>query len=143
MNKLNVFTKIAGGLAAGVVLYNAHQTAKRVSAENVKISMANRVTRNYINSRRLDDRSAVTNNLKDWYFRYCTDWNLPDKFNSVTGYLKGGFQQLSNDIVPALLATGALLGKGLSKFFGIGLGLYSIKFFLCDVLDFGKVNHLD
>lgn len=143
MNKINLITKIAGGLAAGVVLYNAHQTGKRVSAENVKISMSNRVTRDYINSRRVEDRSAVTSNLKDWYFRYCTDWNLPDKFNAVTGYFKGGFQQLSNNIVPALLATGALFGKSLSKFFGIGLGLYAIKYLFCDVLDIGKVNHLD
>ena len=142
MNKINVITKIAGGVAAGVVLYNAHQTAKRVSAENVKTSMANRVTRDYMNSRRVEDRSAVTSNMKDWYFRYCTDWNLPDKFNAVTGYLKGGFQQIASNIVPALLATGALLGKGLSKFFGLGLGIYGIKFLLCDVMDIGKVNHL-
>jgi len=142
MNKLNIASKIAGGLTAGLVLYNAHQTAKNVSAENVKISTANRVTKDYINSRRMENRSAVTNNLKDWYFRYKTDWNLPDKFNALTGYIKGGFEQLSNDIVPAALATGALLGKELSKYFGIGLLIYGIKYLVCDVMDIGRINHL-
>ena len=142
MNKWNIAAKIAGGLTAGLVGYNAHQTAKRISAENVKISAGNRVTRDFVNSRRMEDRSAVTNGLKDWYFRYKTDWNIPDKFNAVTGYLKGGFQQLSNDIVPALLATGTIFGKGLSKYFGIGLLLYGIKYLVCAVMDIGRINHL-
>ena len=137
-----IATKIGGGLAAGLVAYNAHQTAKRVSAENVKISAANRTTAYYMDSRRMEDRGAVTNGLKDWYFRTNVDWNLPDKFNAVTGYIKGGFQQIASDIVPAVLATGALLGKGASKFFGIGLLLYGIKYLLCDVIDIGKINHL-
>lgn len=142
MNKWNLVAKIAGGLTAGLVTYNAHKTGKNVAAENVKIRAANRVTYDYINSRRLEDRSTVTNNLKNWYFRKKANWSLPDKINGLCGYCKGGFKQLTDDIVPALLATGALFGKGMSKYFGIGLLIYGIKYILTDVIDIGRVNQL-
>ena len=49
---------------------------------------------------------------------------------------------MASDIVPAVLATGALLGKKSSKFFGIGLLIYGIKYLIFDVMDLGRPNHL-
>ena len=143
MNLVNIATKAAGGLVAGMVLYNAHQVGKNVSKEEVKVCCADRMTDYYMKSRRMEDRSAVTNKLKDWYFRTNADWSLPDKFNAVTGYVKGAFSQIASDIIPAVLATGALLSKKAGKFFAVGLGLYAIKYLLCDVMDIGKTNHLN
>lgn len=142
MNKLNVASKILGGVSAVLVGYNAHQTGKRVSAENVKLASSDRTWTLYNNSRKLDDRSIVKSAAKDWYFRTNADWTLPDKMNSITGYFKGAFQQLASDIVPAALATGALLSKKMSKFFGLGLLIYGAKVLLFDVIDIGRHNNL-
>lgn len=142
MNKWNVASKIAGGLAAGCVLYNAHDTGKKVSAENVKRSAANRMTSYYYPSRRMEDRSIITSKLKDAYFRSNADWNFPDKINAFTGYIGGAFTQMAYDVVPAILATGALISKKYSKYFGAGLLAYGIKYLVCDVMDIGRPNHL-
>lgn len=143
MNLVNIATKAAGGIVGGMVLYNAHHVGKEVSKEHVKECCAERMTSCYIKSRRMEDRSAITSKLKDWYFRTNADWNLPDKINSVAGYVSGVFSQVANDIIPAALATGALLSKKAGKFCAIGLGLYAIKYMLCDVMDIGRKNHLE
>jgi len=142
MTNFNLLAKIAGGVTAGLVLYSTHKTAKRISAEHVKTCAADRMTKHYMESRRADNRGPVTSGLKDWVFKENASMNLPDTFNAVTGYCKGAFQQLASNIVPAALATGALLGKGLSKFFGAGLLVYGVKYLLCDVLGIGRINNL-
>ena len=83
MNKWNVAAKIAGGVVAGAVLYNAHDVGKKTSAEHVKEAAANRLTGIYMRSRRMEDLSETTSKLKDKYFRDNADWNFPDKFNAV------------------------------------------------------------
>lgn len=142
MNKWNVAAKIAGTMAAGMVLYNAHDVGVKHSAENIKIKSAERMTDLYTSSRRMEDRSIITSKLKDKYFRDNADWNFPDKINGFTGYISGAFSQITSDIVPAALATGALLTKKLSKVFALGLLIYGIKYLVCDVMDIGRVNHL-
>lgn len=143
MNLANIATKAAGGLVGGLVLYNAHHVGKEVSKEHVKEHCAERMTSLYMKSRRMEDRSAVTSKMKDWYFRTNANWNLPDKINSVVGYVSGAFSQIASDIIPAALATGALLSKKAGKFCAVGLGLYAIKYLLCDVMDVGRKNPLD
>lgn len=142
MNKLNVASKIAGGLAAGYVLYNANYAGTKVSAENVKRKAADRIGGYYMDSRRMEDRSIITSKLKDTYFRSNADWNFPDKINALTGYIGGAFEQMAADIVPAALATGALISKKYAKYFGAGLALYGIKYLVCDVMDIGRPNYL-
>lgn len=142
MNKLNVASKIAGGLAAGYVLYNANYAGTKVSAENVKRKAADRLGGYYMDSRRMEDRSIVTSKLKDTYFRSNADWNFPDKINALTGYIGGAFEQMASDIVPAALATGALISKKYAKYFGAGLALYGAKYLVCDVMDVGRPNYL-
>lgn len=142
MNKLVIASKIAGGIAAAGVLYNMHHSGVRGAAENTKLKQANRIRDAYIPSRRLNDPSKLTSNLKDSWFRFNADLNFPDKINAFTGYVKHSFKQLATNIVPATLATGALLSKNYSKFFGLGLVLYGVKYFVCDVIDIGRPNYL-
>ncbi len=142
MNKWNVASKIAGGIAAGCVLYNAHHSGVRVSEEHVKEKAANRLSYLYVNSRRMEDGSTITSRLKDKYFKTNADWNFPDKINAFTGYISGAFNQMAYDVIPAILATGALISKKYSKVFGAGLLAYGIKYLFCDVLDLGRPNHL-
>ena len=142
MNKWNIAAKVAGTLTAGMVLYNAHDVGKKHSAEAVKEKTAQRLTNIYMRSRRMEDLSETTSKLKDWYFKSNADWNLPDKINAVKGYLSGAFEQITSDVVPPILATGALLSKKLAKVFTIGMLLYGIKYILFDVIDIGRPNHL-
>lgn len=138
----NVVSKIAGGVTAAAVLYNAHDVGKKMSEEYVKERGAERMLHFYGPSRRTDDRNATTSKLKDFYFRVNADWNLPDKINAGIGYVKGAFLQMAADVIPAALATGALLTKKFSKLFTAGLALYGIKYLVCDVMDVGRPNHL-
>ena len=142
MNKWNIASKILGGIAAAGIAYDAHYVGVKSSAENVKIRQANRLQDAYIPSRRQETRSKLTSDLKDKYFRFHTNWGLLDKFNAIGGYVKGSFGQLAEHIVPATLATGALLSKNYSKFFGIGLIAYAVKYLLFDVMDIGRTNYL-
>lgn len=143
MNISHIATKAAGIATAGMVLYAANDGGKKRASEAVKEGCADRMTYLYMNSRRLEDNNKVTSNLKDAYFRSQADWNLPDKFNAVKGYLGGFFEQTAMNIIPATLATGAIMAsKKYSKVFGVGLLLYGIKYLLCDVIDVGRVNHL-
>ena len=142
MNKWNAAAKIAGALTAATVLYNAHDVSIKTSAEHIKHKSSERLTDIYMRSRRMEDLNETTSQLKDFYFRSNADWNLPDKINAITGYFSGAFKQMASDIVPAVLATGALLGKKSSKFFGIGLLIYGIKYLIFDVMDIGRPNHL-
>lgn len=138
----NVASKIAGGITAAAVLYNAHDVGKKTSEEYVKERCAKRMLHYYMPSRRVDDRNAMTSKLKDEYFRLNADWNLPDKINAGIGYFKGAFTQMAIDIIPAALATGALLTKKFSKIFTAGLIAYGIKYLVCDVMDIGRPNNL-
>ena len=131
MNKWNIASRIVGGIAAAGVLYNAHYAGSKGSAENVKLRQADRICKYYTTSRKSEDRSVLTSKLKDEYFRANADWNLPDKFNAVTGYVGSAFKQMAQDIIPATLATGALLSKKYAKFFGAALGVYAIKYLIC------------
>ncbi len=139
----NVASKIAGGLTAVYVLHNAHDTGVKMSEEHVKEKAAHRLSHFYLPSRRMEDRNITTSKLKDWYFRTNADWNFPDKVNAFTGYIKGAFKQMTYDVVPAFLATGALLSKKYSKYFGLGLLAYAVKYFICDVMDVGRPNYLE
>lgn len=142
IDKLQLASKIAGGLAAGYVLYNANDAGKKVSAENVKRKQADRLGDYYMSSRRMEDRSIITSKLKDTYFRSNADWNFPDKVNALTGYIGGAFEQMAADFVPAALGVGALVSKKYGKFFGAGLALYGLKYLVCDVMDVGRPNYL-
>ena len=142
MDYLKFASRIAGATAAGMVLYNAHNAGIKSSAENIKIRSSERLTDEYIKSRRMEDRSIITSKLKDRFFRDNADWSLPDKINGATGYVGGAVTQALYDVIPAVLATGALVSKKYPKVFGAGLALYGIKYLICDVMDIGRPNDL-
>ena len=142
MTKLAIASKILGGAVAAAVVYDAHKIGVRGSAEHVKIRQASRIRDTFLPSTRSESRSDLTSNLKDKYARFHLEWNLPDKFNAVVGYVKHSFNQLAEHIIPATLATGALLSKNYSKFFGAGLLVYGLKYLVCDVMDIGRPNYL-
>lgn len=143
MNKWNLVSKIAGTAAICLMSYDAHKSAVRRARENVKIGIADRLPDAYLHSRRLDETSYITSKLKDRVFTEDADGALSDKFNAVTGYLGGLFDQLISNIIPLGCAIGTLVTNKASKFFGIGLGLCGIKYLLSDVFDFGRVRHFD
>ena len=143
MNKWNLVSKIAGAAAIGLMSYDAHKSAVRRARENVKIGIADRLPDAFLHSRRLDETSYIPSKLKDRVFTEDADGALSDKFNAVTGYLGGLFDQLISNIIPLGCAIGTLVTNKASKFFGIGLGLCGIKYLLSDVFDFGRVRHFD
>ena len=143
MNKWNLVSKIAGAAAIGLMSYDAHKSAVRRARENVKIGIADRLPDAFFFFFRLDETSYITSKLKDRVFTEDADGALSDKFNAVTGYLGGLFDQLISNIIPLGCAIGTLVTNKASKFFGIGLGLCGIKYLLSDVFDFGRVRHFD
>lgn len=143
MNKWTILSKVAGAIALCGIGYDANKSAVRRARENVKIGIADRLPDAFIKSRRLDETSYVTSKLKDKVFQEDVDGALSDKFNAVTGYLGGLFDQLISNIIPLGCAVGTLVTSKASKFFGIGLGLCGIKYLLSDVFDFGRVKYFD
>lgn len=143
MNKWNLISKVAGAAALCAIGYDANKSAVRRARENVKIGIADSLPDAYIKSRRLDETSYITSKLKDRIFEEDVDGTLADKFNAVTGYLGGLFDQLTSNIIPVGCAIGTLVTSKASKFFGIGLGLCAAKYLLSDVFDFGRVKYFD
>lgn len=141
MNTAKILTITAGIIGAGLVGYDAHKTGVMTSQQNIKERIAGRLPDHYISSRRQDSTSTVTSNLRDGIFRHKSNWSLPDKINAVTGYAKGAFNQLAEDIVPAVLATGALVKNRFSKHFAIGLGVCGTYYLLSNLLDWGRIKH--
>lgn len=143
MNKLNLLSKIAGAVTIGGIAYDANKSAIRRARENVKMHIADRLPDSYLKSRRLDETSYITSKLKDRLFQEDVDSTLPDKFNAVTGYLGGLFDQLFSNIIPIGCAIGTLVAGKASKFFGAGLLLCATKYLLSDILDIGRVKYFD
>lgn len=141
MNKINILTKAVGIAGAGLVLYDTHKAGVMLSQQEIKNGIAGRLPDAYITSRRQDSLSTVTSNLKDRVFNERVNFALPDRMNAVSGYVKGAFNQLSTDIVPAVLATGALVKNKFSKFFAAGLGVYGAYYLLGNIFNVGRIKH--
>ncbi len=138
MNKFTVISKIAGTAAAGLLLFDAHSQGKHASRKEQINMSANRLPDEYLNSMRLDKQSAVTNKLKKRFFRWQLDTNIPEFFAGIKGYFKGATENLTTNIIPAALATGAILFKKAGRFCAVGLALCGVKYLLNDVFSIGK-----
>lgn len=141
INAGKILTKLAGAATAGLVLYDSHKVGTMTSQQEIKRGIGDRLPDSYIASRRQNSKSFVTSNLKDKLFREQVNFGVPDKINSVIGYLKGGFDQLASNIVPAVLATGALVKNKFSKAFGVGLGVYAAYYIISNVLNVGRIKY--
>ena len=143
MNRANLLTKAIGIAGAGIVLQDGHIAGHMMSQHDIQHAIGARLPEAYIASRRQETLSTVTSKLKDRIFAERVNFALPDRVNAVLGYVKGAFNQLSSDIVPALLATGALVKNKFSKVFAAGLGLYSIYYILGNIFDIGRIKHFE
>lgn len=141
MNTAKILTTAAGVIGAGFVLYDSHKAGVMISQQHIKEMIGGRMPDQYIRSRRQDDLSTVTSNLRNRIFKERANMSFPDKVNAVTGYVKGAFNQLASNIVPALLVTGSLVKNKFNKQFGIGLGVYTAYYLLSNILDWGRVKH--
>lgn len=141
MNVGKILTTAGGILGAGFVLYDSHKTGVMVSQQNIKEKIGGRLPDQYIRSRRQEDMSFIRSNLRNRIFRDRANMSFPDKINAVTGYLKGAFNQLASNIVPALLVTGTLVKNKFNKQFGIGLGIYAAYYVLDNIFDWGRIKH--
>lgn len=138
MNKFTVISKIIGATAAGVLLFDAGSFAVRNSKKESKRSLANRLPDQYVSSMRLDNPSATTNKLKKGLFKWNLDNPLPEFFAGIGGSFSGFFGSLSQNVIPAALATGALLFNKVGRVCGVGLAVFGIKYLFSDVLNIGK-----
>lgn len=145
MNIYSLCSKGLGVLTAGLVVYDAHKNGMITGSRNAKSNLADTIVDEYINTSRISKVSTVEMNAKKSWLRFVMDNNIKESFDSVCGYLKGVWDSFVSDIVPAALATGAILSKrnGLTgKLCGIGLVAYGAKYLVFDVMGIGKRKYL-
>lgn len=142
MNKYTVISKVVGGAAAGLMLFEANNEGKVTSKMMQKKTTANRLPDEYLNSMRMDTKTLVGGELKKEFFKWQLDDNIPEVFAAIKGYAAGVFESLTTNIIPVALATGALLFKKAGRFCAVGLGLCGAKYLLYDVFNLGKPEPL-
>lgn len=146
---LTVISKIIGVGAAGLMLYDAGNAGKIWSDNAQGNSLKNRLPDQYLASTKLDTESAITSKIKKETFKWQLDWNVPEFFASIKGFIGGSVENLAQNIIPAALATGAVfcggvLGKGgrvgrsLGKLCALGLVGVGAKRLIYDVWGVGK-----
>ena len=145
MNMASLCSKGLGVLTAGLVLYDAHKNGLMTGVRNAKSNISDTIVDQYINSNNISKVSTVELNTKKTWFRFIMDNNVKEAVDSSLGYVKGAWDSFVSDIIPAALATGAILSKKNStsgKLFGLGLVAYGVKYMLYDVMGIGKRRYL-
>ncbi len=142
MNKFTVMSKIAGTAAAGLLLFDANARGVVNSRKEQINTTANRLPDQYINSMRMDKFSVTGNKLKKSFFKWQMDNSIPEFFAGISGYFKGLVGNLTENVIPVALATGALLFNKAGRFCAVGLGLCGLKYLMYDVMSIGKPKTL-
>ena len=145
MNIYSLCTKLLGVTTAGLVVYDAHKNGVITSHRNAKSNVADNVVDEYINSMNTSKVSTVEANAKKSWLKFVMDNNIKEAIDASFGYVKGVWDSFVSDIIPAALATGALLTKKNSmgcKLCGIGLVAYGAKYLIYDVIGIGKRKYL-
>ena len=145
MNIYSICSKGLGVLTAGLVIYDAHKNGLINGPQIAKTNIANTMVDEYINANSISKVSSVEMNAKKSWFRFVMDNNIREAIDSSLGYIKGVWQSFVSDIIPAALATGAILSKknGItSKVCGVGLVLHGIKYLIYDIAGVGKHKYL-
>lgn len=139
MNKFTVISQIIGVASAGAMLYDANEHGVHSSKKAHVSSIANRLPDEYVASTRMENSSAITNGLKKRFFKWQLDDGIPEFFAGINGYFKGTADSLTENVIPAGLATGAILFKNVAgRFCAVGLGIIGVKYLLYDVFGIGK-----
>ncbi|MDD3236486.1 MAG: hypothetical protein PHV37_00130 [Candidatus Gastranaerophilales bacterium] len=142
MGKYSIISKGIGAAAAGMMLYDAGRAGVVNSAKTQKCYTADRLPDQYINSMRMNDNSAIGNKLKKGLFKWQMDDNIGEFFSSIGGFFSGAGTSLVSNVIPAALATGAIMFKKAGKFCGLGLLACGAKYLLYDVLNVGKPKQI-
>lgn len=142
MNKFTVISRIAGAAGAGLMLFEAHNEGLVTSKKEQIETTANRLPDEYINSMKMEKKSLTGNELKNEFFKWQLDNNIPEFFGGIKGYVDGIFESLTSNIIPVTLSAGALLFKKAGRFCAVGLGLCGAKYLLYDVFSIGKPKSL-
>ena len=145
MNFYSICSKGLGALTTGLVVYDAHKNGVLTGGKESKSNVAATVLDEYVNSNSISKVSTVEMNAKKSWFKFVMDNNIRESIDASLGYVKGTWDSLVSDIIPAALATGALLSKKngfVCKMCGIGLVVYGAKYLLYDVMGIGKRKYL-
>lgn len=150
MDALTTITRLAGLGTAGVLLFDAHSAGKVNSKKQYSARIANSLPDTYSKSIKMDGFSEVGNGLKKNAFRWALDDGITPAISSAFGYVGGTVGHLVDNVLPAGLATVALLSKNAKGnigtagiIAGVGLALTAGKYLLFDVLGIGKPKVFD
>lgn len=140
-------TKTFGILTASILAYDAHKCGTMNSTMKAKRNVANSMVDHYIHSNQISKPSTIEANSKKAWFRFVMDNNIGECINSVLGYVGGVVGSFVDNIIPASLATGAIIcgpkkAPMVGKLCSLGLLAYGLKFLLYDVMSVGKKNYL-
>lgn len=150
-NPLTIVSKLLGAAGAAAVLYEANVVGVTKSKKAQIVSVSDRLPDQYVASTKLDIESPITAKIKEKTFEWQLDWNLPEFLSGIKGYFEGAIESLSNNIIPAALATGALVfggllgrgsGKSLAKLCALGLAAVGVKRLLYDTWGIGREKSL-
>lgn len=146
MGVCSLASRAIGTLAAGLVLYDAHKNGTIGATMKTKQSIANTLVDEYVQSNQIGTVSTVEMTAKKAWFRHVLDNKIKEPLNATAGYVSGFCKSFVNDVIPAALATGALLlskKDGITgKLCGLGLLMYGAKYLLYDVMSVGKRDYL-
>lgn len=137
----NILVKTVGVAGLGLVGYDSYIAARIHSEAYSKDAKANLITRAYFDDLALDHPSVIKRNLKKGIFHYTMDENITGFFNGIAGGVKGAVSMLVHNWIPATLAAGTFVGKGIfSKCSAVGLVGYGLMVLAQEVFGIGKVN---
>lgn len=143
-NYVSYLAKGTGIAALGLVARDAHVIGKLQADTYAQSRDANAVQRTFNNTLYLSNPSMTQDAMKKTVFRWETENNFRNFFNSGIGYFKGVGSMLVNNVIPFSLGLGALLGKGnWGKGSALGLGAYALISFFKDGLGLGQNNPLN
>jgi len=115
-------------VGSGAVMYDIHHEGKEVSLENRINRDAEEGLKYFKNTRFLDSKSAVAEHVKNALFEAELKDTLFGTISSVTGYIKGAFEGITNKLTPIGLTAATLLLKGTKSVVAgsllVGYGLY-------------------
>lgn len=143
MDIYSLCSKAVGSVTAALVLYDAHKNGAMTGTMNAKRNIAGTMVDQYVQSNHISKSSAVEMNAKKTWFRFVMDNNIKESIDATVGYVSGVCKSFVSDVIPAALATGALMmNKKGSKLCGLGLLAYGAKYLFYDVMTLGKRDYL-
>ena len=137
-----ILAKTVGAAALGLVGYDAYKRGQWQSKTDYKNTAANMMISVSEDAQLLDQNSATRGAAKNKFHRWFINSNIGPFYSHFTGFLKGIGSSILDNAIPFALATGAVCFKKCDKLCAIGLGLYAAKYFITEMLGFGKPHYI-